>query len=307
MLLVLQCTFAVLVVMFLNATGTSRINVTNFLGSAEKERFVIVVVYYVICLLTNMKSLQYSNVDTVICLRMTAPLLLSAADYLCLGRELPSLQSTVSMVGVATFFATFSLTSFSVDLKACMWLLFWYFAMVFETAYVKHVVSMSQLSTSEQTFYQNLLSAPLLFLVSKATNERFTVSHFRQWSITNLSLVTVSCILGLGMSYLGFLIRKQISATSFTVLGNTCKLLTILVNAVVWDMHATVAGTVSVLLCICCSIFYEQAPLRSVSKPASAENNPEINGADGKSVVGQRAAVVIGIFILVTCLHVDGA
>ena len=59
--------------------------------------------------------LQYSNVDTFIVFRASTPLLISVADYLFLGRELPSLRSVRAYIPqldprslMATFDASFN-------------------------------------------------------------------------------------------------------------------------------------------------------------------------------------------------------
>lgn len=49
----------------------------------------------------------------------------------------------------------------------------------------------------------------------------------------------LSCVAGLGMSYFSFALRAVVSATSFSVIGNICKVLTILVNILMWDQHAS--------------------------------------------------------------------
>ena len=51
--------------------------------------------------------------------------------------------------------------------------------------------------------------------------------------------LVASCLGGLGMSYFSFALRAVISATSFSVTGNVCKVLTILVNLLMWDNHAS--------------------------------------------------------------------
>ena len=48
-----------------------------------------------------------------------------------------------------------------------------------------------------------------------------------------------SCAGGLGMSYFSFALRAVISATTFSVIGNVCKVLTILVNLLMWDEHSS--------------------------------------------------------------------
>ena len=47
-----------------------------------------------------MKTLQYANVETFIVFRCSTPIIISVADWLFLGRELPSLASWGSLVGL---------------------------------------------------------------------------------------------------------------------------------------------------------------------------------------------------------------
>jgi solute carrier family 35 protein len=56
-----------------------------------------------------------------------------------------------------------------------------------------------------------------------------------------------------------------ISVTSLTGLGNVNKLLTVVINLVIWDNHATFKGTIGLLICMLggISLFYQQL----VAKP----------------------------------------
>ncbi len=60
-----------------------------------------------------------------------------------------------------------------------------------------------------------------------------------EWTLGGIAALVASCLGGLGMSYFSFALRAVISATSFSVIGNVCKVLTILVNLLMWDNHAS--------------------------------------------------------------------
>jgi len=209
---------------------------------------------------------------------MTAPLILSALDYSLLGRELPSFKSFLSMLGVFIFFSSFLLTANEWNRNAVFWLSLWYFGLVFESVYVKFFVSESKLSVSEQSYYQNLFSLPVLCIIAISTGELQNVSSFGFGKMIHVVSLLFSCVFGLGMSYLSFTLRGQISATSFTMVGNVCKLVSIALNSVVWNRHASDFGTMSVILCVCSSIFYEQPPLRNrseISLERDSESQPQ--------------------------------
>lgn len=64
------------------------------------------------------------------------------------------------------------------------------------------------------------------------------------------------------MSYFAFLARAAVSATSFTVIGNVCKILTVLINISIWDKHASPVGLGALLICLAAAAAYQQAPFR---------------------------------------------
>ena len=52
------------------------------------------------------------------------------------------------------------------------------------------------------------------------------------------------------------------SATSFTVIGNVCKILTVLINVSIWDKHASPLGLSFLCVCLVGAAAYQQSPLR---------------------------------------------
>jgi GDP-mannose transporter len=76
-------------------------------------------------------------------------------------------------------------------------------------------------------------------------------------------MVLASCAVGIGISYFAFACRASLSATAFTVVGNACKILTVLLNVCVWDRHASAPGIAMLLLCLAMSTVYRQSPMRA--------------------------------------------
>ena len=67
------------------------------------------------------------------------------------------------------------------------------------------------------------------------------------------------------MSYFAFLCRASVSATSFTVIGNVCKILTVVINVSIWDKHASPLGLGALLLCLAAAATYQQYPYRDTT------------------------------------------
>ena len=83
-----------------------------------------------------------------------------------------------------------------------------------------------------------------------------------RWTARPVAALVVSCAAGVAMSYFAFLCRAAISATSFTIVGNVCKVLTVLINVSIWDKHASPEGLGALLVCLVAAAAYQQSPLR---------------------------------------------
>jgi len=80
-----------------------------------------------------------------------------------------------------------------------------------------------------------------------------------------LALLIFSCVVGAAIGFSSWWCRGLLSATSFTIVGVANKFLSILLNIIVWDKHATPAGTVALFVCLAGGTIYKQAPLRNES------------------------------------------
>jgi len=84
-------------------------------------------------------------------------------------------------------------------------------------------------------------------------------------------VLAVSCVLGVAVSYFAFLCRAQVSATHFTVIGNVCKVVTVLINVLIWDKHASPTGLGCLSLCLLAGFVYEPSPKRPAVVDPEAE------------------------------------
>ncbi|KAF3968663.1 hypothetical protein CMV_007481 [Castanea mollissima] len=92
------------------------------------------------------------------------------------------------------------------------------------------------------------------------TDYQFTFMAY-SWALAYLVVLPVglSCLFGLSISFFGFSCRRAISATGFTVLGIVNKLLTVVINLVIWDKHSTFVGTLGLLICMLGGVLYQQS------------------------------------------------
>ena len=150
--------------------------------------------------------------------------------------------------------------------------------------YIKHMVSSLELNTWGFVLYNNLLSlmiAPIFWFLTGEYTDVFTAVNANGGSLFEpvaFCAVALSCVFGFLISFFGFAARKAISATAFTVTGVVNKFLTVVINVLIWDKHASPVGLVCLLVTICGGIGYQQSVTvakKPTSGPAQVLNDSE--------------------------------
>jgi len=233
------------------------------LEASKIKRFWLVPVSFLGTVFANIKILQNANVETFIVFRASTPLIISILDFLFLERELPSKRSWMCLFALlcGSLAYVYNDKFFSVD--AYFWVVVWYVIFSFDQVYIKHAVDTVDMTTWGRVYYTNYLaSIPLFFLM--CSNGEIMILRTFTWTSYSMFWLLVSCTVGVAIAYFAFLARASISATYFTVVGNTCKVLTVLINVTMWDNHATPGGLISLFACLGAAYFYEQAPKRTM-------------------------------------------
>ena len=106
---------------------------------SQVKAFLFVVVAFVGATFTNMKTLQYSNVETFIVFRSSTPLLISFCDYFFLGRQLPSRRSWLSLVGLLSGAFLYVKYDSAFDVRAYFWVALWFAVFTFDQVCVSLV------------------------------------------------------------------------------------------------------------------------------------------------------------------------
>jgi len=227
----------------------------------------------------NMKSLSISNVETVIVFRALAPLLVSFMEASFLGRESPSMRSFAALSVIvlgATGYANTDDDFRTQGTKAYVWPLLYLVCISLEMVYGKKIIRSVKFKTfTGPVQYTNLLGwPPCLFfaymggefgMLKNEIEEKgggSFVAYCQSLPSAAVILLVAGCFIGTGIGYTSWWCRDKVSATSFTLIGVMNKCLTVLVNCLIWDNHASKAGIASLVLCIIGGTFYQQAPMR---------------------------------------------
>eukprot|EP01018_Ginkgo_biloba_P037571 Gb_25909 [translate_table: standard] len=243
-------------------------------------RFLPAAMVFYLSLFTNSELLLHANVDTFIVFRSAVPIFVAVGETLYLKQPWPPIKTWCSLAIIFVGGLIYVLTDYHLTVTAYSWALAYLVSMSIDFVYIKHAVMTIGLNTWGLVLYNNL-EAFLLFpfeliIMGEFQQLKHGSSQQSNWySLGVLLPVGLSCLFGLSISFFGFSCRKSISATGFTVLGVVNKLLTVVINLVIWDKHATFVGTVGMLICMLGGIFYQQSTTKPRPIPAEPIPNDE--------------------------------
>ncbi|XP_020104919.1 GDP-mannose transporter GONST3 isoform X2 [Ananas comosus] len=231
-------------------------------------KFLPAAVMFYISIFTNSELLLHANVDTFIVFRSAVPIFVAIGETLYLHQPWPSFKTWVSLSTILGGSVIYVLTDYQFTVTAYSWAVAYLVSMSIDFVYIKHVVMTIGLNTWGLVLYNNLealLLFPLELLImgewDKMKDDSAKVANWYSFEV--ILPVGLSCLFGLSISFFGFSCRRAISATGFTVLGIVNKLLTVVINLVIWDKHASLVGTIGLLICMSGGVLYQQ----STTKP----------------------------------------
>lgn len=227
-------------------------------------RFLPAAIIFYLSLFTNSELLLHANVDTFIVFRSAVPIFVAVGETLFLHQPWPSLKTWASLATIFGGGVIYVLTDYRFTVMAYSWALAYLVSMTIDFVYIKHVVMTIGLNTWGLVLYNNLealLLFPLeLLIMGELKKIEHEIADESDWHSFGVVLpVGLSCLFGLAISFFGFSCRKAISATGFTVLGIVNKLLTVVINLVIWDKHSTFVGTVGLLICMLGGVLYQRS------------------------------------------------
>lgn len=241
------------------------------------KKFLPAALVFYLAIFTNTNLLRHANVDTFIVFRSLTPLLVALADTAFRKQPCPSKLTFLSLVIILSGAVGYVATDSAFTLTAYSWAFAYLVIITTEMVYIKHMVMNLGLNTWGFVLYNNLLSLMMAPIFWFLTGENFEVSAALRANSGNLfdfaafSAVSLSCVFGLLISFFGFAARKAVSATAFTVTGVVNKFLTVAINVLIWDKHASPFGLVCLLFTIVGGILYQQSVTGSGNAPAQRE------------------------------------
>lgn len=258
----------------------------------EKIKYFLIYVFsFSIGTWANIKVLSMSNVETVIVFRSCTPLAVSLLETVAYGHALPSRRSCFSLLLITAGALAYIATDRAFQMKglqAYYWALLWWTVLIFQLTYGKFLVTGIKLrSLWTPVLYTNTLSViPAItvgIIAGEFTPERLQAIDMNAPACFWLGL---SCLVGVCISWAGFWCQSLITATAYTVVGVMNKMLTVTVNVLIWDKHATSSGIASLIVCLIGGSLYQQAPRVVAAPEAEKLVGNKARGSEWESAEG---------------------
>jgi GDP-mannose transporter len=250
--------------------------------------FSLIILGFLGTLYANIQVLAFSNVETFITFRSSTPLVLSLFDYALLGRELPGGRSIFSLVLLIASCGGYTWFDQGFKLQAYTWLVVWFFFFTFEACYVKHMCDTVAMSNWGRVYYTNLLAGAVLAATFPFCDAEHASLLRGGLSGTQVTVLAMSCVIGVGMSHAGYLMRSNVSATAGVVVGVVCKLGSVLLNLLIWDQHASPIQLCFLALGLAGGSLFRQAPLRATAAPSGISSTSKGGAGHGHSSSGSE-------------------
>ena len=275
----LQFAVSALVAKLIGVLGISPVDPLEY---SKVIGFMPAVCMFYISVATNLKLLEIANVDTFIVVRSCVPLFTMALEMVMLKTSFPGVKTLLTLLLIIAGACGFVATDQGFRWEAAWYALTYLCAFTVDQVLIKKIVMDVTLTRWGLVFYNNLLALVLMPVGMYVTGEWTKLGQ--QLEDKNLLLqmttfevafpVLLSCAFGISISFFGLNARKALTATAFTVLGVVCKFITVFVNTVAWDSHASPIGIFFCCVCIAGGILFQRVQGASVVTHPNAKAAP---------------------------------
>mmetsp|Transcript_48685 Transcript_48685/g.152835 ORF Transcript_48685/g.152835 Transcript_48685/m.152835 type:complete len:341 (-) Transcript_48685:42-1064(-) len=227
-------------------------------------------VAFMILLFTNAKALEAANVEAVIVFRTLSIFVTAYGDFRLLQARALSMEAIGALCLVVLGAIGFVLSDKGFVISNMFWVFIYGCANAAYPLVTKMVIRSNDMTSWGRTYYNNLMTF-LVFLPGVfVLGEHRTIFNLEKeggLNIQALTLLFLSCVWGTAISFLGFFCLEYVTATTFNVMGNANKILTLVVNGLLWDQHATLQANLCLAVSLIGAGLYGEAKRRQGNTP----------------------------------------
>mmetsp|Transcript_67789 Transcript_67789/g.141339 ORF Transcript_67789/g.141339 Transcript_67789/m.141339 type:complete len:356 (-) Transcript_67789:59-1126(-) len=243
---------------------------------------------FMVLLFTNAKALESANVESVIVFRTMSIFVTAYGDIKMLQARALSPGAIASLGLVLAGSVAYAASDAGFQVKNLAWVAAYGCANAAYPIVTKMVIRSKEMTSWGRTYYNNLMTfivfLPSLFILGehKTMSAMWNEEDEDSAITTNgIILLIMSCIWGTAISFLGFLCLENITATTFNVMGNANKILTLVVNATLWQHHASLLANLWLGMSLVGAGLYGHVKNQEKDLPPPAKSEP-IGAGEGE-------------------------
>ncbi|CAF0932207.1 unnamed protein product [Adineta steineri] len=213
--------------------------------------WIPVVLLFVMMLTSSLFALKYVSVPTVIVIRNLSTVSVAILEYFVIGNKIDIL-SIGTLFGMFFGAIVYALHDLTFSIEGYIWLCVNIIGTSLYQVYIKKVVHMPEMKDIgpiSMSYYNNLISLLILFILACVMGElKSFLLYFQSIflpKIKSICIVFLSCILGFTLSTSAFALNKLISPTSIMVANNVNKFALIILSEIfvqsTLDLTASIA------------------------------------------------------------------
>lgn len=215
---------------------------------------------WIVPIILNMKAVHLVSVETMMMFRSITIVAVALGDYFLLHTSI-NVREACSCIVISLGGLLYASTDLNFHYEGYLWGASYSIGMVVNSLYIKHCFNKHKgMSSWEKSFLNNLLATPAVLLIVFAIEDPTKVlNDMVSLSVTGWAVLILSCVMGLGISMSGTKCRDVLSATSFDVLGNCTKYLTLGLSAILLDTRNSLVSIVGICIALSGTMLYSPA------------------------------------------------
>lgn len=213
---------------------------------------------------SSLQALQYISVPTFTVFRNIQPLFTSVLNYF-IRKESISYFSIALLMVIVYGTCVYAINDLQFHIVGYMWTLVHVVSMSLYSITIKLFFEGDQLKSYEMSFYNNLMSIPVL-LVQLAIDTKLEptiVYESIRCSETLHCIVwlVLSCVCSFFISYFGFQSQDVLSPVSWLTYNNLCKIPCIVISSFIWPHLFSDIETLGMVISLSAGYFYSMSQM----------------------------------------------
>jgi len=184
-----------------------------------------------IMLMTSMKAYHLNTLATMVVFRNLAPLLTLPIETMFRYPVQWNCETVFCLLSVLLGVIMYANFQIDLQLRAVAWLIFNMLAAIVERVYYRYITAQNPIDISDagMMFLNNIAGVVFVSFTGFCVGEWSDLKGaFVALDVAGAMWVAVSCPIGVAICYAGIRLTRRVSATSFMVCSNVCKVMVIM-------------------------------------------------------------------------------